>query len=113
MALVTTQQALAHLRADSSEDISIYLAAAEEAAIAFLNRQVYESSEALEAAVLAGTAGDDPIVVTGAVKAAILLILGHLYRNREDVLAEQSATAIELPMGSRALLQPFRIWVGV
>jgi len=42
---------------------------------------------------------------------AVLLTLGHLYANREDVVAGQGAAAVELPNASRALLAPLR-WVG-
>lgn len=49
----------------------------------------------------------DGIVVTDDILAAILLTLGHLYRNREDVVTGQGAAAIELPMGARALLRPY------
>jgi hypothetical protein len=113
MTLVTTEQALAHLRADSGEDISVYLGAAELAAIAYLNRQVYATADDLAAAVLAGDAGGDPILVDDAIKAAILLTMGHLYRNREDVVAGPSAGALALPLGARALLQSKRIGLGV
>lgn len=113
MTLVTTEQALAHLRADSDEDISVYLRAAELAAMEYLDRQVYATPEEMAAAVLAGDAGDDPILVDDAIRAAILLTLGHLYRNREDVVAGQSAGAVALPLGARALLQPKRVGMGV
>ncbi|ANN78913.1 head-tail connector protein [Bordetella flabilis] len=113
MALVTLEQAVAHLRTDSTEDISIYLGAAEIAAMEFLNRRVYEDEPAMAAAVLAGKAGEDPMVVNDMIKAAILLLLGHLYRNREDVISGQTAAAVQLPMGSRALLQPYRIGMGI
>ncbi|MNC83029.1 hypothetical protein D3C75_1368070 [compost metagenome] len=45
------------------------------------------------------------------IKAACLLILGHLYANREDVVIGTIAT--ELPKGSVALLTPHRIGWGV
>jgi uncharacterized phiE125 gp8 family phage protein len=41
---------------------------------------------------------------------AILLLIGHLYENREDTTALNLS---ELPMGSRYLLTPYRIWMGV
>jgi predicted HD phosphohydrolase len=113
MALVTREQALAHLKADSTEDVSIYLSAAELAAMEYLNRNVYESEAAMDAAVLAGNAGEDPMVVNDLIKAAVLLIAGHLYRNREDVISGQTAAAVQLPLGSRALLQPYRVGMGV
>lgn len=50
------------------------------------------------------------IVATDDIKAAILLILGHLFENRADVEAN-ATTAI--PNGSEYLLMPYRIgWGG-
>lgn len=51
------------------------------------------------------------IVVTSNIKAAILLICGHLYANREDVAVGVSVAA--LPMGAHALLQPYRVGMGI
>jgi uncharacterized phiE125 gp8 family phage protein len=48
--------------------------------------------------------------VQGPVKSAILLILGHLYRNREAVTDKQAA---ELPMGVQWLLRPSRVRLGM
>lgn len=53
------------------------------------------------------------IVVTDAIRSAVLLLLGHLYRNREDVITGQGAAAVELPMGAHALLWPYRRGLGV
>lgn len=46
------------------------------------------------------------IVVTPSVRNAILLTLGHLHANREEVVV--GAPASELPRGARDLLRPFR-----
>lgn len=51
--------------------------------------------------VLHGIVADDDI------KAAILLITGHLYRNREDVVT--GVTATEVPNAARALLWPYTV----
>jgi hypothetical protein len=54
------------------------------------------------------------IVLTPAIQAACLLILGHLYTNREDVVAGAGTmTAVALPQGSRFLLAPYRVQMGV
>lgn len=45
-----------------------------------------------------------------AIKAAILLMLGHLYENREATTAEN---LIELPLGVKALLRPHGINLGM
>lgn len=113
MALVSLDQALAHLRIEPGDEdalVTLYLSAAEQSAVDFLNRQVFEDQAALDAAVVDGSAGNDPMVVNFAVKAAILLMLGHLYANREDVVT--GATAEQLPFGSRALLRPHRRFPG-
>lgn len=75
MAVVTLDEAKAHLRVDGTEedaDITLKLAAAEDAAAQFLNRP-------LPWADAAGT----EVPVPASVKAAILLMLGDLYSNRE------------------------------
>ena len=96
-----------HLRVDdSAEDalIGLYVTAAEESAMQFLGRTIY----ATELAQGLDTAG---IVINPAIQAALLLIVGHLYANREDVLAGVSVA--QLPNGSQYLLQPYRVGMGV
>ena len=96
-----------HLRVDdSAEDalIGLYVTAAEEFAMQFLGRTIY----ATELAKGLDTAG---IVINPAIQAALLLIVGHLYANREDVLAGVSVA--QLPNGSQYLMQPYRIGMGV
>lgn len=54
------------------------------------------------------------MVLNRAVQAACLLTLGHLYTNREDVVAGSGTlTALALPKGSRFLLDPYRVKMGV
>jgi uncharacterized phiE125 gp8 family phage protein len=53
---------------------------------------------------VAGYASADD--VPGPIKAALLLMIGHLYENREDSIG---GTLNELPFGSRCLLNPYRI----
>ncbi len=109
--LVTDEQVRNHLRIEAGEDVSVYVGAAQESAQQFLNRRVYASAEDMASGVLAGTAGLDPMIANDAIRAAILLILGHLYANREEVVTGTIAT--ELPMTSRRLLQPYRKGMGV
>jgi predicted HD phosphohydrolase len=113
MRLVTIEQARQHCRADSDDDqmLTLYGGAAEDAAQDFLNRRVYEDEDALAAAVLAGAAGCDPIVVNDAIRAAVLLTLGHLYANRENVVT--GTIVSEMKEGTRSLLWPYRIGLGV
>ena len=96
-----------HLRVDdSAEDalIGLYVTAAEEFAMQFLGRAIYANTLAQGA----DTAG---IVINPAIQAALLLIVGHLYANREDVLAGVSVA--QRPNGSQYLLQPYRSGMGV
>ncbi|MDH0745288.1 phage gp6-like head-tail connector protein [Pseudomonas sp. GD03842] len=51
------------------------------------------------------------VVLNPAIQAACLLILGHLFANREDVIV--GSAVAEMPMGSRPLLMPYRIKMGV
>ncbi len=46
------------------------------------------------------------IVVNASILAAIRLIVGHLWANRESVVIGD--VAVELPMGAHALLRPYR-----
>lgn len=109
--LVTDEQVRNHLRIDAGEDVSVYVGAAERFAAEFLNRNVYETADAMAAAVLDGTAGEAPMVADDLIRAAVLLIAGHLYANREDVVV--GASVAELPMSSVYLLQPHRRQMGV
>jgi len=51
-----------------------------------------------------GTAGAS---VPAAIRAAILLILGHLYEHRESVIV--GVTASDMPQGAHYLLDPYRV----
>lgn len=110
--LVTTELAIAHCNADEAdaELIAFYLAAAEQEASDFINRKIYATQVELDAAVEAGTAGVAPIVVTAAIRVAILLIVGHRFANREDVVI--GTISSPLPNGSRSSLQPYRYGMG-
>ena len=93
-----------HLRVDdSAEDalIGLYATAAEESAMQFLGRTIY----ATELAQGLDTAG---IVINPAIQAALLLIVGHLYANREDVVAGVSVA--QMPNGAEWLLQPYKVY---
>lgn len=51
------------------------------------------------------------LVINKAITSACLLILGHLYENRENTVIGVSATP--LPMGALFLLEPYRAGLGV
>ncbi|GGX32774.1 hypothetical protein GCM10007242_44660 [Pigmentiphaga litoralis] len=114
MALVSVELARASQRIEIGEQdalVEFYLGAAEQVALDYLNRKVYSNLDELQAAVLAGDAGENPILVNGAIQAGILLIFGQLHSHRENVVV--GVTAAELPQGARSLLRPNRIRPGV
>lgn len=103
MAIINPEAAQKHLRVDSiTDEIFIYIGAAEEYAQQFLNRRIYDCEVPDEDAT--GIASNELI------EAGILLILGHLYENRETVT---SVNMSSIPMGALNLLQPYRIGMGV
>lgn len=54
------------------------------------------------------------MVINKSIVAACLLTLGHLWMSREDtVTGINTSSVVELPHGSRSLLQPDRIDMGV
>ena len=156
MIFVTTSEAKLHLRVDSADEdalIGVYITAAEQMAIALLDRGVYADGTALgvakaaapgeldtaiaayESAIAAAealadetaiaaaiqTAGNgllrakvahrhamDGMVVNEAIKAAVLLIVGSLYVQREDVVVGVSVA--QLPNGAEWLLAPYKVY---
>lgn len=113
MPVIDMSIAREHLRDPDDDEAYLValLSAAEDQAAQYLNRRFFGDAQALEEAVANGTAGDRPILINPSITAACLLILGHLYANREDVAA--GTTATEMPMGSRSILQPYRIGLGI
>lgn len=54
--------------------------------------------------------GDDPADVPADLRAAALLLVGHLYSNREAVVGTTgSVTPLELPLGVEAILSRYRV----
>lgn len=107
MSITTLAEAKAHLRVDSTDEdtlIQLYLNAAEKAAANQLNRNLYASSVGSDT---------DGLVMTDAVKAAVLLLVGHWYDNREAVTAVQGTNIKELPLAFTWLLDQERIGMGV
>lgn len=114
MSQIAIEVALRHLRMeedDPSEMVQLYLDAAEDSAQQYLNRSFYATEEALAEAVANETAGDEAILLNPSITAACLLIVGHLYEHREDVIIG-SITA-KLPLGSQSLLLPYRVGMGI
>lgn len=113
MPMIDLDTAKLHLRIDGgAEDalLPLYIRAAEQAAVEYVNRNLYADQAELSAAVLAGTAGASPLVVNDLMRAAMLLTLGDLHSYREDT---QARAVTALPTGARALLQPYRIYAGI
>ena len=156
MIFVTTSEAKLHLRVDSADEdalIGVYITAAEQMAVALLDRGVYADGTALgvakaaapgeldtaiaayESAMAAAealadetaisaviqAAGNDLLrakvayrqtmdgmVVNEAIRAAVLLIVGHLFANREDAVVGVSVE--QLPNGAEWLLAPYKVY---
>lgn len=113
MSVISIETALKHLRADddSKEMVQIYLDAAEEQAAEYLNRRFFADETTLADAVLDGSAGADPMLINNSITAACLLTMGHLYEHREDVII--GTITAQLPIGSRSLLLPYRVGMGI
>jgi hypothetical protein len=99
MTVVTLDEAKAHLRVDGADDdadITLKLAAAEDDVSRYLGRPVpWTDADGVE------------VPVPAAVKAAILLVLGDLYANREVSVID--ATYAENPTLKRLLSSYRRI----
>ena len=88
-----------HLRVDGTADdalITGWIAAAYLAVEGAIFRKVYADTVPADDAT--------GVVVDDLINAAVLLIVGHLYANRE---ATAPAGMAELPMGAQWLLQPY------
>ncbi|AOY00106.1 head-tail connector protein [Jeongeupia sp. USM3] len=105
--LVPMARVKAHLRLDPDETfeddlVSAYLAAASEFVANETRRALYATSELLAADA---SPPANALVVTASLQAAILLMVGHLYENREAVNVGNLVT--EMPFAVRALLGPY------
>ena len=92
----TTTYTSAIAAAQSMADATEQAAATQAAEYAYLRAQV------------AYRQAMDGMVVNEAIKAAVLLIVGHLYANREDVVAGVSVA--QLPNGAEWLLAPYKVY---
>jgi len=107
MSIVTLSQAKLHLRVDHSDEdtlIQLMIDAAEASVSNYLNRSLYESDIGSDV---------DGLVADAAVKSAVLLQVGHLYVNREAVSQQPGNYMLELPLGLKWLIDPYRIEMGV
>lgn len=98
--------------AEASTDYTLAVrAVASMASLAERDLALEVAGVAYRAAVGRFRATVNGLVVNDAIRAAILLTLGHLYANREDVVT--AVSAVELPRGARSLLMPYRARLGV
>ena len=158
MPVISIETAKTHLRVDddTGDDVLLKLESAIDSAEQYLNRKVFESSEALQTErnkvadlivsaqtgynqsiasadlisdweyrnILKDTAKNNKkaamrnirmiesgIVINPSIEIGILMILGHLYANREDVVVGLGAA--EIPKSSKAFLDPYRVDLGV
>ena len=104
--LSTFKQHLRHEADYTDEDATIqaYLDGADAAVAGYLCRR-------LIAADATPAAHSYELPLPPAVVAAILLLGGHLYENREAVVTGTIATA--LPLSVQFLVAPFRVWAAV
>lgn len=111
MPVTTTETAMLQLRVDADSPewplIQGYISAAEDIAMQYLNRRFYAGSDELAAAVNDGSAGENPVVITPAIRAAVLLILTCLYENRGDAPSEG------VPAAAARFLDPWRTGMGI
>jgi hypothetical protein len=66
----------------------------------------------LLAAQLSASFIRDGIVVTDDIIAAVLLITAHWYRNREEVMTGQGATAVQIPEGAANIMADYAKHLG-
>lgn len=102
MAKIDLPTAKMHLRVDGDDEdtlITAWIAAAYLAVEGVIFRKVYDDAETIPDEDTTG------IRTNAAINAAALLIVGHLFANREDVVTQGSPIA--LPMGSEYLLTPY------
>lgn len=113
MPIITVSMARDHLRDPDDDDshIQMLIGAAEESVVQYLNRRVYASSDDMAVAIANGSAGECPMVANDLIRAACLLIVGHLYANRENVVVGSSVA--QLPMGALELVTPYRVGWGI
>lgn len=107
MAKIDLPAAKLHLRVDGDDEdtlITAWIAAAYLGVEGRIFRKVYDTPDTIPEEDTTG------IHVNEAINAAVLLIVGHLYAHREDVITGVSTTA--LPMGSEFLITPYINFAG-
>ena len=99
--MIKLEQVKKHLRIDHSDEDD-YITLLEKAAVAhaeqYLNRKLFADA--------VPESESNGVVISDDIRAAILLITGHLYENRSDTSEQR---LYEVPLASKALLNPYRI----
>lgn len=98
-----------YCRASASDDalLTVLVEAAEGWAASFLNRKVFADQAALEGAVVAGTAGETPMVANAPFTAAVLELVCDRYDSRSNAPSSSAMTRAE------RMLWPDRVGLGV
>ena len=112
MSLVPLARAVAHLRLPSdypADQVQPYIDGAEAFALKYLGREVYATADALAAA--GPNAGPYAMVINPAIESGLLLIVSHLFRNRDDTPAGHDSP--QYPMAALSMLHPWRVDLGV
>jgi hypothetical protein len=112
MSLLDLDLVKQHLRVDDSDSdalIAAYQAAAEAIVVEYVDRDVYAAGDS------PGPTDDYSMQIEPPMVAAILLLIGDLYAQREteDADAARKPTLAQnavLPRAVRALLAPYRVW---
>lgn len=111
MGIVDIELVKSHLRLDSDAPdtvlVQVYLDAAEEAAIQYLNRSVYATQDEVDTAITNGE--DRPLLANAGFTAAVMYAVAAMYYSRED----SRAASGQFPQESRQFLDPHRIGQGV
>lgn len=105
MSLVDIALARSYCRSSPADDarVGVQLGASECFVVDFLNRRVFATEQDMQAAVTAEAAGDLPMVVNDAIRAAILEYTLALYDNRGS----------EVEQRVRGMVYPYRVGLGV
>ncbi len=95
-----------NIDADFTDDdklLALYVGSAVKYVENYTRRKLYESESS------AGYQDDpDPLLLSDDVSAALLLLVGQWYENRENIISGQSFST--QPFAVSALLQPYRIY---
>lgn len=103
--------ALAGISASMTAANAAYLAAMDAASgLDTLDRLWAEdvARKNLRDATTAASMAINGLIVSDDIIAAILLVTGHLYANREEVLAGANAAAVQIPMGAQRIIEAHR-----